>query len=175
MLIPLRGKGAASAGGAASAPRPTRAPSGRAAGTYASPRRLSRLHAADAPDRPSREAGPRPDRRARPPVGQRYGPWGGRRESAVERPTDRLFTGQTYDDVSGLYCYRSRYYDANLGQFCQPDTVVPEAASPQTWSRYAHARNNPVTFSDPTGHDSYLQVGGPAPAPLRRGEGSATT
>ena len=83
---------------------------------------------------------------------QRYGVWGTERDSTAGMATDRRYTGQTEDLVSGLYWYRSRYYDANLGRFCQPDSIVPEVARPQSWNRYAYAANSPVTFNDPDGH-----------------------
>lgn len=37
-------------------------------------------------------------------------------------------------------------------QFQQPDTLIPEPYNPLDWNRYAYARNNPVRYSDPTGH-----------------------
>lgn len=57
----------------------------------------------------------------------RYKPYGSSRDSGSALQTDRLFTGQTQDAVAGTYWYASRMYDANLGRFCQPDTVVPQA------------------------------------------------
>ena len=40
------------------------------------------------------------------------------------------------------------------GQFLQPDTIVPNVMDPQSWNRYAYALNNPVRYTDPTGHYS---------------------
>jgi hypothetical protein len=34
----------------------------------------------------------------------------------------------------------------------QPDTIVPDPANPQDWNRYSYARNNPLKYTDPTGH-----------------------
>jgi len=34
----------------------------------------------------------------------------------------------------------------------RPDTIVPELADPQTLNRYSYALNNPVRYTDPTGH-----------------------
>jgi hypothetical protein len=34
----------------------------------------------------------------------------------------------------------------------QPDSLVPGAANPQMFNRYAYTNNNPINFSDPSGH-----------------------
>jgi hypothetical protein len=40
-----------------------------------------------------------------------------------------------------------------LGRFTQPDTVLPEPGDPQQLNRFAYARNNPLKYTDPSGHD----------------------
>ena len=37
-------------------------------------------------------------------------------------------------------------------QFIQPDTIIPNPANPQTWNRYSYVLNNPIRYSDPSGH-----------------------
>jgi RHS repeat-associated protein len=66
------------------------------------------------------------------------------------------FTGQEYDSSTGLYFYKARYYDAHLGRFIQPDTIVPDPYLPQSWNRYAYVLNNPLKYTDPTGHAEAL-------------------
>jgi len=39
-----------------------------------------------------------------------------------------------------------------LGRFTQPDTVLPEPGDPQQLNRFAYVRNNPLRFTDSTGH-----------------------
>ncbi|NOZ51178.1 MAG: hypothetical protein GXP37_14215 [Chloroflexi bacterium] len=39
-----------------------------------------------------------------------------------------------------------------LGRFIQPDTIVPNPGDPQSLNRYSYAGNNPVRYSDPSGH-----------------------
>ncbi|MBU0505251.1 hypothetical protein KJ708_04585, partial [bacterium] len=62
------------------------------------------------------------------------------------------FTGQKYDIESGLYYYKSRYYNPKLARFIQADTVLPSATDYQSYNRYAYVRNNPLKYIDPSGH-----------------------
>ena len=52
----------------------------------------------------------------------------------------------------GLYYYGARYYDPALGRFIQPDSIVPSPANSQALNRYAYVYNNPLRYTDPTGH-----------------------
>ncbi|MBN2074631.1 MAG: RHS repeat-associated core domain-containing protein [Dehalococcoidales bacterium] len=80
-----------------------------------------------------------------------YYPYGEWLESASEMPTDRLFTGQHYDDT-GLYYYGARYYDPVIGRFISADTIVSNPAKPQSFKRYSFCLNNPLKYIDPSGH-----------------------
>jgi RHS repeat-associated protein len=64
----------------------------------------------------------------------------------------RRFTGQVLDEGTGLYYYNFRYYDPLLARFVQPDDVIPDLLNPQTYNRYAYCVNNPLRFTDPSGH-----------------------
>jgi RHS repeat-associated protein len=66
-------------------------------------------------------------------------------------PTDKLFTGQRLDST-GLYYYNARYYDAMIGRFISPDTVIPNPSNPQCFNRYSYVLNNPLRYTDPSGH-----------------------
>jgi RHS repeat-associated protein len=68
-------------------------------------------------------------------------------------PTTYNFTGQRLDGDTGLLYYGARYYDPALMRFIQPDTLVPDPANPQSLNRYAYVLNNPLKYTDPTGHD----------------------
>jgi len=62
------------------------------------------------------------------------------------------YTGQERDDSTGLYFYGARYYDPSLGRFISPDTIVPSSQNPQVLNRYSYVGNNPLRYTDPTGH-----------------------
>jgi RHS repeat-associated protein len=61
------------------------------------------------------------------------------------------FTGEPRD-ATGLTYLRTRLYDASLGRFMSRDTWTGSLSRAQTLNRCAYATNNPVTYSDPTGH-----------------------
>ena len=110
---------------------------------------------------------------------QRYYPFGGVREDiGTITETDYGFTGQRDLDAQGngfdlgLMDYKARYFDVALGRFIQPDTMTP--GGPQGLNRFAYSINNPINYTDPTGHmpcegtDGNCQAGGgvgPFPPP----------
>jgi RHS repeat-associated protein len=81
----------------------------------------------------------------------RYYPWGGTRYSSGTTPTSFRYTGQRQAEV-GLYYYGARYYDPQVGRFVSPDTIIPHRQGSQAWDRYAYVNNNPIKYTDPTGH-----------------------
>jgi hypothetical protein len=48
--------------------------------------------------------------------------------------------------------YVARRYDPYLNHFTQPDSIVPDLYNSQSWDRYAYALNNPIRYTDPSGH-----------------------
>ncbi len=68
-------------------------------------------------------------------------------------PTEYTYTGQySYTADFGLMFYNARWYDASLGRFAQADTIIPESQGVQAWDRYAYVNNNPLRYTDPSGH-----------------------
>jgi RHS repeat-associated protein len=65
----------------------------------------------------------------------------------------RQFTGQIKDDDTGLCFYNTRYYDPLLDRFIQADTTIPDLGNPQSYNRYSYCLNNPLKYTDPSGHD----------------------
>jgi RHS repeat-associated protein len=83
---------------------------------------------------------------------QWYSPWGEERQVTGEMPTDRTFTGQRELEELGLLWYNSRFYDAQLGRFIQPDSIVPNTFYPLAFDRYQYVYSNPLNYIDPSGH-----------------------
>lgn len=65
-----------------------------------------------------------------------------------ERFSNRiLYTGQQYDQETGQYYLRARYYNPVVGRFLQEDTYRGDGLN-----LYAYCANNPVIYYDPSGH-----------------------
>jgi len=88
---------------------------------------------------------------------QRYYPYGETRLTATML-TDKLFTGQR-DIGLGIYHYGARFYSPKLGRFLSADTIVPGYANPQAFNRYSYVINNPLRYTDPTGHSCIEEDG----------------
>ena len=58
-----------------------------------------------------------------------------------------LYTGQQYDQETGQYYLRARYYNPVVGRFLQEDTYRGDGLN-----LYAYCVNNPVVYYDPSGH-----------------------
>jgi hypothetical protein len=48
--------------------------------------------------------------------------------------------------------YGARYYSPEYRVFVQPDTLLPDPYNPQALNRYSYAQNNPLKYTDPSGH-----------------------
>ncbi|MBI9049670.1 MAG: RHS repeat-associated core domain-containing protein [Anaerolineaceae bacterium] len=83
----------------------------------------------------------------------RYSAFGETRYSSGITPTDYRYTGQLEQADVNLYYYNARYYDAALGRFIQADTIIPGAGNSKSYDRYAYVNNNPVIYTDPSGHN----------------------
>lgn len=66
--------------------------------------------------------------------------------------TDYGYTRQRHDDsTGGLMYYKARYYLPSIQHFISADTIVPGRGS-QAFNRYSYVLNNPIRYSDPSGH-----------------------
>jgi RHS repeat-associated protein len=63
------------------------------------------------------------------------------------------YNSQELDKETGYYFYNARHYDAEIGRFVTPDTVIDGETDTQGWNRYTYTKNNPIIYKDPTGHD----------------------
>jgi len=65
--------------------------------------------------------------------------------------TERLFSGQVLDSLTGLYYYgNGRYYDPSIGRYISPDPYLDAPFSSQRLDRYNFGFNNhPHLLSSP--------------------------
>ena len=74
----------------------------------------------------------------------------------VDQGKEHGFTGHRHNNTEtndlGLIYMNARYYMPEIGRFISADTIVPEPANPQSYNRYSYSFNNPVNYTDPTGH-----------------------
>ena len=74
----------------------------------------------------------------------------------------RKYIGQEYDEDTGLNYLNARYYNSAIARFVTQDPVFWNfdsswLADPQNQNAYAYARNNPITFSDPSGKTMWIE------------------
>jgi RHS repeat-associated protein len=62
------------------------------------------------------------------------------------------YNSQELDKETNFYFYNARYYDPEICRFVTADNVVPYENDSQSWNRFSYVRNNPIIYSDPTGH-----------------------
>jgi RHS repeat-associated protein len=79
-------------------------------------------------------------------------------ESSTAFPVSKRYTSQIKDEETGLYYYNARYYDAQVGRFVQPDSIIPHVFDPQSLNRYTYVYNNPLKNTDPSGHSSQSEL-----------------
>jgi hypothetical protein len=46
----------------------------------------------------------------------------------------------------------ARWYDPELGRFISADSIVPNPGNPQALNRYSYTLNDPLKYTDPSGH-----------------------
>jgi RHS repeat-associated protein len=81
----------------------------------------------------------------------RYSPFGAVRAGGGGLPNDRRFNGNRAD-ISGLLDFSARFMNPLLGRFVSADTIVPGSTNPQALNRYSVMLNNPIRYTDPSGH-----------------------
>ncbi len=77
------------------------------------------------------------------------------------------FTSYERDGESGLDYAMARYHGNRFGRFLSPDPIAGSISDPQSFNRYAYARNDPVNLIDPLGLEPkcYTPDGKEVPCP----------
>lgn len=82
---------------------------------------------------------------------------------AVEKVQNRFrYAGEQYDQVTGQYYLRARFYNPVVGRFTQEDTYRGDGLN-----LYAYVSNNPIKYADPSGYccEKKENVTGSTPTP----------
>lgn len=73
---------------------------------------------------------------------------------AVAEINPLRYRGYYYDNETGMYYLQSRYYDPELCRFISADDFAYiNTDTPMSVNSYAYCINNPLIYSDSTGHD----------------------
>jgi RHS repeat-associated protein len=74
--------------------------------------------------------------------------------------TKRGFTGHEHLDNLGLIQMNARLYDPEIGRFLSPDIFIQAPTLSQNYNRYTYVLNNPLKYTDPSGHIIKKILGG---------------
>ena len=67
-----------------------------------------------------------------------------------------LYTGEQYNETTGLYYLRARYMSPSTGTFISMDSYQGSLYDPVSLHKYLYANADPVTYTDPSGYSSLL-------------------
>ena len=76
------------------------------------------------------------------------------------------YAGYQYDKETGLYYLNARMYDPETARFVQEDTYRGELNDPLSLNLYTYCSNEPLMYTDPTGHISLSWIKGKVIDPL---------
>jgi len=71
---------------------------------------------------------------------------------AVAASNPYRYSGYIFDEETGLYYLKARYYDPETARFLSEDTYLGQAGDPLSLNLYAYVKYNPLKYYDPTGH-----------------------
>ncbi|WP_281278834.1 RHS repeat-associated core domain-containing protein, partial [Paenibacillus kobensis] len=104
----------------------------------------------------------------------------------VTDPVENSFgySGEMWDKTTGLQYLRARWYDPSMGRFINEDTYEGDITNPLSQNLYTYVHNNPLRYTDPSGHcvwdlcigetvAVYLLFGGATVAAIGVGLGTA--
>ncbi|AGU98981.1 RHS repeat-associated core domain-containing protein [Vibrio campbellii] len=84
---------------------------------------------------------------------ERYFEWDKEANYLEQDPmVNRGYTGHEQVDEIGLIHMNARMYDATLGRFISADSFIQAPSNSQSFNRYSYVQNNPMKYTDPSGH-----------------------
>ena len=87
-----------------------------------------------------------------------YDPYGNLTSGTADGVNYYGYNGESTNVKTGLQYLRARYYDAENGTFTTEDSDLGTTENPLTRNRYDYTTNNPLNYSDPTGHSLWSRI-----------------
>ncbi|WP_160038864.1 RHS repeat-associated core domain-containing protein [Paenibacillus sp. USDA918EY] len=82
-----------------------------------------------------------------------YDIWGGPLTEEETVPNVLRYSGEYWDNTTGLQYLRARWYDPGTARFMGEDTYKGELSDPLSLNLYTYVANNPLSYVDPSGYD----------------------
>ena len=86
----------------------------------------------------------------------------GQHRCSLTSLTTRGFTGQEQIDAECVINANAKIYDQTIARFMTADTIIPNSFDGQAFNRYSYVSNNPLSATDPSGHDSFKPCQNPS-------------
>ena len=87
-----------------------------------------------------------------------YDPYGNLTSGTADAVNYYGYNGESTNVKTGLQYLRARYYNAENGIFTTEDSDLGTTENPLTRNRYDYTTNNPLNYSDPTGHSLWSRI-----------------
>ena len=87
-----------------------------------------------------------------------YDPYGNLTSGTADGVNYYGYNGESANVKTGLQYLRARYYNAENGTFTTEDSDFGTTENPLTRNRYDYTTNNPLNYSDPTGHSLWSRI-----------------
>ena len=87
-----------------------------------------------------------------------YDAYGNLLKQAGDTDNDYLYTGEQYNETTGLYYLRARYMSPETGTFVSMDSYAGTLDNPVSLHKYLYADANPVMYVDPSGNFSLMET-----------------
>jgi len=85
-----------------------------------------------------------------------YDEWGNIRTISETVSNPLRYCGEYFDEESGLYYLRARYYDPLIARFITKDSLEGDISNPLSMNQYTYCYNNPLIYADTSGHYTQL-------------------
>ena len=66
--------------------------------------------------------------------------------------TNRGYTGHEHIEETKYINMNARLYDPTIARFLSADSIIPAMYDTQGFNRYSYVKNNPLKYTDPSGH-----------------------